>query len=196
MPMATTRTDRTDKGAPAAHQERLLGIYLNDHLMGATGGVELARRFLKAHPAPAEESGSGTPDSRPPDHQPSASEGFRQVADEIVEDRAALLRIMETLKVPIRRYKAGVGWIAEKVGRLKSNGSILRRSPLSDLVELEALRTGVEGKAEAWRVLRTLADSDERLDAAWLDNLLDRARRQSQTLEELRLRTAARVFAA
>jgi hypothetical protein len=45
----------------------------------------------------------------------------------------------------------------------------MRRSPLSDLIELEAMRTGVEGKAALWRALRALADSDSRLDCDELD---------------------------
>jgi hypothetical protein len=31
----------------------LLGIYLNDHLAGATGGLELARRVAGSHRGPA-----------------------------------------------------------------------------------------------------------------------------------------------
>ena len=37
------------------------------------------------------------------------------------------------------------GWVAEKAGRLKLNGSLLTYSPLSRLVELEGLSLGVEG---------------------------------------------------
>jgi hypothetical protein len=33
----------------------LLGIYLNDHLAGATGGLELARRMAASHPDAADD---------------------------------------------------------------------------------------------------------------------------------------------
>jgi hypothetical protein len=46
----------------------------------------------------------------------------------------------------VRGYKVGVAWIGEKIGRLKFNGRLLGRLPLSDLEELELLRLGVEGK--------------------------------------------------
>jgi len=59
---------------------------------------------------------------------------------------------------------------------------------LSDLEELELLRLGVEGKAAGWRTLRALADTDSRLGPGHLDELMSRARRQTDLLEELRVR--------
>ena len=64
------------------------------------------------------------------------------------------------------------------------------RSPLSLLEEIELMRLGVEGKAASWRTLRKLAERDPRLDSRQLDDLIERARSQSQTLEELRVSTA------
>ncbi|MDP9435302.1 MAG: hypothetical protein M3P93_08975, partial [Actinomycetota bacterium] len=46
--------------------------------------------------------------------------------------------------------------------RLKANGHLLRRSPLSDLVEMEALVLGVQGKAAGFRALRSIAAGDPR----------------------------------
>ncbi|MEV5751452.1 hypothetical protein AB0L00_26825 [Actinoallomurus sp. NPDC052308] len=154
----------------------LLGIYLNDHLAGATAGVELARR------------GAGT-------HKGKKSGAlFRQLAEEIAEDRAALLRIMRTLGVSAQQYKVCAGWIAEKIGRLKPNGHLTSRSPLSDLLELEVMRLGIEGKASGWRTLRAVAEHDDRLSAEELDGLLARARRQADTVEGLRTETAEAIF--
>ncbi len=88
------------------------------------------------------------------------------------------------------------GWIGEKVGRLKFNGHLLTRSPLSGLEELELLRLGVEGKAAGWRTLRALADTDKRLDASRLDGLIGRARQQGELLEQLRIQAARQVINA
>jgi hypothetical protein len=121
---------------------------------------------------------------------------LRRFADEVAQDRATLLQIMATLGVPVRRYKVYAAWAGEKAGRLKLNGHLTSRSPLSSLEELEMLRLGVEGKAAGWRTLRTLADRDSRLDLGQLDDLIERARRQSQALEELRIRASADVIAA
>jgi hypothetical protein len=87
-------------------------------------------------------------------------------------------------------------WAGEKAGRVKLNGRLLARSPLSDLEELELLRLGVEGKAAGWRTLRLLADTDMRLDPEQLDELMSRARRQADQLEELRVRAAEQVISS
>ena len=169
----TTTTTRI-----AGHtNDDLLGIYLNDHLAGATAGMGLARRS-----AASAESGS--------DHAVI----FQQLAAEIAEDRAALVKIMAALGIPVRGYKVFGAWAGEKAGRLKFNGHLRTRSPLSDLEETEILRLGVTGKAAGWRTLRVLADTDSRLDAGRLDELLARAFRQEDQLEDLRVRLADRVF--
>lgn len=159
----------------------LLGIYLNDHLAGATAGTELARRMARSHRGG---DGSAREDSG----------ALNRLAAEIAQDRSALLSIMAALGISVRAYKVGAAWIGEKAGRLKFNGRLLARSPLSDLEELEILRLGVEGKAAGWRTLRARADTDARLDAGRLDELLSRASRQLEELEELRVRAASRVL--
>jgi hypothetical protein len=155
-----------------------LGIYLNDHLAGATAGLELARRVAGARQVPA------------------TGPDLQRFADEVAEDRAALVRIMGTLGVPVRSYKVWAAWAGEKAGRLKPNGRLTTRSPLSNLEELELLRLGVEGKAAGWRTLRVLAERDQRLDTGELDELIARARKQADFLEEGRVRAAQQVVAA
>jgi hypothetical protein len=168
--LARARTPQSPQG--------LLAIYLNDHLAGATGGVELARRVAVWYPVPG---------------QRAALEGL---AADISQDRQTLLDLMTALGMPVRRYKVGVAWAAEKAGRLKLNGSLLRRSPLSNLEELEMLRLGVEGKAAGWRTLRELAEADGRLTPGALDELIARASEQASLLEELRIQAAAQLVGA
>jgi hypothetical protein len=152
----------------------LLGIYLNDHLAGATGGAELARRVAAAR------------------RGDEAGDALLRFAADVAADRAALLDMMAALDVPVRAYKVYAGWIGEKAGRLKLNGRLLARSPLSSLEELEMMRLGVEGKAAGWRTLQLLADTEPRLDRARLMELITRAESQLKLLEDLRVR-AARV---
>ncbi|MFE9765558.1 hypothetical protein ACFYPC_13665 [Streptomyces sp. NPDC005808] len=156
----------------------LLGIYLNDHLAGATLGVDRVRSLAEAEA----------------ERDPALADAVRPIAEEIAQDRADLLRIMRGLDVPVRRYKIVAGRLAERAGRLKANGRLVQRSPLTPMLELELLRLGVEGKAAGWRTLRRLADRDERLDPAHLDGLLDRAQRQLDTLEQLRMRQVTETF--
>jgi hypothetical protein len=152
-----------------------LAIYLNDHLAGATGGKELARRVA--------DNWSG-------EHK----EQLRRIADEISEDRTSLMTIMRRLGVRTDPVKIGLGWLAEKAGRLKLNGRLLDRSPLSPLLELEAMRLGVEGKAAGWRTLRSRAEHDNRLNIAELDTLIARAAEQIDSLERLRVASAAALI--
>jgi hypothetical protein len=156
----------------------LLGIYLNDHLAGATGGVGLGWRM-----AAAADPGS------------ESARALTTLAAEFTQDRLALIKIMGALGIPVRGYKVFAGWAGEKAGRAKLNGHLLTRSPLSALEETELLRLGVEGKAAGWRSLRSLAERDSRLDADRLDDLIERAKRQSDTLETLRVAVAERVLA-
>jgi hypothetical protein len=126
----------------------------------------------------------------------SAAADLRRIAAEITQDRAALLQIMGELGVGVRHYKVYAAWAGEKAGRLKLNGHLVSRSPLSDLEELEFLLLGVEGKTAGWHTLRALADYDTRLDQGQLDELIARAKRQSGTLEILRGRAVAALIAA
>jgi hypothetical protein len=168
--MVTKTTQRTE--------QVLLGVYLNDHLAGATVCLELARRAARS--------------AEPGSESATARKGL---VSEITADRSALLKIMITLGVKVRGYKMFAAWAGEKAGRLKFNGHLLSRSPLSDLEETEMLRLGVEGKAAGWRTLRAVAEHDSRLDTGQLDELLARAARQSDELEKLRVRIAAQVLA-
>ena len=152
-----------------------LGIYLEDHLAGSTAGLELFKRAVRRH--------RGTP----------LGEELARLRDEVQQDRDALIGVMRTLGVPVRAYKVLGGWALERVGRLKPNGHLITRSPLSDLVELEGMRLGVEGKGCLWRALLEL--DDPRLDAAALQELHERALEQAAVLEGQRLETARRVLA-
>jgi len=155
----------------------VLGIYLNDHLGGATMGVELFRRASRSAQGPVKTQ-------------------LQKLTTKVEQDRESLRTLMGTLGLPVHRYKALGGWVLEKAARFKPNGRLFSRSPLSDLIELEGLLLGVQGKAAAFRALRRLADTDTdtRLHASTLDELIARAERQADTLEKLRIHTAARVL--
>ncbi|MFD3759222.1 transaldolase [Streptomyces sp. NPDC058622] len=163
-------------GVDGPESTDFLATYLNDHYAGATGGLELFRRAASAQANT--ESGTALAD----------------LARQVEEDRDSLTRLMSDLGVPTSRSKAAMGWLAEKAGRLKPNGHLLTRSPLSDVLEAESMLLGVQGKAACWRTLHALAETDERLSADRLDTLLERAERQIEVLEELRASAATRTL--
>ncbi|MFF3788202.1 hypothetical protein [Streptomyces sp. NPDC001933] len=153
-----------------------LSIYLNDHVTGAFGGAALARRMADTHP-----------DSR------RAAE-LRQLARDVEQDRDDLVQIMKSLAVPVRHYRTWLGLAGERIARLKPNGNLRHRSPLSDLIELESMRIGVEGKTALWQALRAIADNDPRLDRDDLDQLIQRAAEQTRTLNRWHQAVSAEVL--
>ncbi len=156
--------------------QKLLSIYLNDHLAGSTAGVELAKRSLSNNRA--------TP----------YGEFLEWLVQQITEDRRSLIGLMSRLGVRRDPLKQAVGWSLEKAGRLKLNGRLTEYSPLSRLVELEGLWTGVNGKLSLWRALESVADEDPRLDALWLIELEARADEQLRRLDKHRNSVARDAF--
>jgi hypothetical protein len=154
--------------------DRYLAIYLQDHLAGATGGLNLARRAAGAN--------EGT----------ELGAHLDAIADEIAEDEERLRAIMDHLDVQPDRLKVGGAWVGEKLGRLKLNGQITTYSPLSRLVELEGLYVGITGKLSLWRNLERAMG--ERLVQFGLQDLIARAESQRDRVETLRLEVAGDVL--
>jgi hypothetical protein len=155
----------------------LLAIYLNDHLAASAGGVALARRIAGSREgAEGEETG--------------------RLAQQVEEDRATLAAAARRLGVRRTRYKESLAIAAERVGRLKPNGALVRRSPLSDVVEYEALAVAVAAKRRLWLTLRGLAATRAELDEAELDELARRADHQLEIVERLHSTAVAKAFEA
>jgi hypothetical protein len=151
-----------------------LAIYLQDHLAGATGGLELARRARDSH--------EGTP----------LGDFLSGLAEEIEQDRERLEEIMRFCGVGEDRLKVAGAWAGEKLGRLKLNGELRKSSPLSAVVELEGLYVGISGKLSLWRNLeRAMGEHLARFD---LDGLIERAERQRDGVEQERLALVADVL--
>ena len=151
------------------NRPELLAIYLNDHLAGSIGGVETARR--------ARGNNEGTEFGAP----------LAALCAEIESDRETLEAVMKELGVARSRIKPAIGWLGEKVGRLKPNGQLRGYSPLSRLVELELLVIGITGKLRAWTLLEELVGERSKADFV---GLAARAEDQRKLVEGLQLRAA------
>jgi hypothetical protein len=154
----------------------LLGVYTNDHLAAATGGIELVGRMLGRHRGTAREP------------------RLEELLDELREERAALETTMQSLAIPVRQYKQAISWLGEKASRAKLNGHVLSRSPLSDLVEFEFIATAVLAKRAGFETLRAVAEADPRVDAAMYDRLIAQADKQHHWLADVRREVASAVF--
>jgi hypothetical protein len=121
---------------------KLLSIYLNDHLVGCTAGVELARRSAG--------SNRGT----------ELGDFLEELAAELEDDRAALRAVMEQLDIGVDRLKQVAGWSGEKAGRLKLNGRWIGYSPLSRVAELEGLAMILRMNGALWRALESVLGTE------------------------------------
>ena len=158
---------------------RLLAIYLRDHRAGATAGLRLVRRCRDAN------AGS------------EMGEMLSTLEQEIRLDCEALEAVMAHLGVRPSRFKAIIAGAAEVAGRLKSNGRIMRRSPSSTVVELEALAAGIITKRNLWRALRAITpDYAGALDGAELDGLIKRATAQFERVVDAHGQAAKDAFGA
>jgi hypothetical protein len=151
---------------------RLLAIYLNDHLAGATAGVELARRLRASNR-----------------DDPEFGPALAEVCAAIEADRETLKAVMDRLGVGQSKLKPLAAVLGERLGRLKLNGQLRGYSPLSRLNELELLQIGVVGKRRLWRALEHTHPVE--LSGFDLGALVERASEQLRRLEALHLKAAA-----
>jgi len=161
--------------AQSTDPDRLLAIYLNDHLAGAALGVELARRLRSSNRG-----------------DPEFGEPLARICGEIEEDRETLIRVMERLGVDRGPFKPALAVVGERLGRLKPNGQLRGYSPLSRVLELEVLASGIGGKMQLWNGLEQ--SFGERLDGFDFHALAERADRQGQQVEDLHLAAAQRAL--
>jgi hypothetical protein len=153
-----------------------LHIYLQDHLAGATFGLQLVQRCQRNN------EGS------------ELAEPLARLTAEIAEDRRTLQAIMRDVGAEASRTKVAAGWTLEKVRRLKPNGRFFEYTPLARVVELESLAIGIAGKKAMWRALEDVASQEQRLARHDFPALAQRADEQLARVEVLRLDAARTAF--
>ena len=153
-----------------------LETYLQDHRAGAEMGSDLARRL-------ADENG-GTP----------YADFLLGLAREIEQDVAVLEDIMGRFDVGRAVLKTAGAKVGEKLARLKPNDQLTGYSPLSRVLELEGLRSGVEGKLGLWDSLAQIAPHDSRLDEDEIARLQAKAKAQLEGLRAHHAMAAREAF--
>jgi hypothetical protein len=157
-----------DSSGPGGHE--LLRIYLADHHAGSVGGVALAKRLARR------------------DGEIGSTVGV--VLGHIQEDKRALLHLLSRVGGTRHRPKEVVVALAERLGRLKLNGRLIGQSPLTPVLELEAMVLAIEGRRRLWLTMTQLArDSYPDWD---IDDLRRRASRaETDAVAVDRIRAAA-----
>ncbi len=145
-----------------------LQSYLNNHLSGGTGAIEMA------------------------EHCQAANEGeplggfMASLAVEIQADHQTLQDLMDSLDATQSRVKKVSARMGEKVSHLRLGGG-----DLGNLLALEGLSLGIEGKACLWKSLKEVKESNAALASVDFDALIKRAEEQRDAVERWRLAVAA-----
>ncbi|MBO0900465.1 hypothetical protein J1G44_18310 [Cellulomonas sp. zg-ZUI199] len=155
----------------------LVRTYLNDHITGASAVASRVQRM-----------------SRNPDAGQDAAD-LERLATELREERRVHEATARDLGFRLSRWKHLGAALAERVARLKPNGRAVGRSPMTIVLELEVLRSGLEGKRLGWTTLREHAVALD-LDAERLDALVARSREQAELVEAMHARHRAQAFDA
>jgi hypothetical protein len=152
---------------------RWLAIYLRNHEAAASAGVDLFARMARSQ------------GDRP------WGPALVGLADEVAQDVRTLRGLLQDWGVRPATASSLALRAGERVGRLKPNGRVLQRSPLSDLVEVEAALDAVHAKAAGWQALSAAHGPATRVD---LDELSRRAEDQISRLRAIHTTVAAAVL--
>lgn len=145
-----------------------VATYLNDHLAGSTAALDLLEHLEAAHPG-TEVAG--------------VLAGLRA---DILADRGELEALIARLGVATSGVRQAVGWVAEKVARLKLRVDDPAGGPLRLLESVEAVAVGIHGKGSLWRALAAVPA----LRGPDYDRLAARADEQRGRIEAVRLAAA------
>jgi len=154
----------------------VLGTYLDDHLVGAEAGLEMAQQLWKR-------AGDG----------PDAGM-LAMLVEDIKADRDELRGLLERLDQGRHRVKQAAGWIAGKGHQIAVGEALTGDADLSMLLHTESLAIWLDGKRALWVALSAVASRYPVLTETDLPGLADRARDQRDRLESIRLRAAHRAF--
>ena len=154
-----------------------LAIYLNDHLAGSVGALEMLDHLIKTY--------EGKP----------IAQSCREWREEISADQDELRNIMRALDVKESGVRKAGAWIGEKLGRMKLGleGEGARDAGL--FVALEALVLGIKGKEVLWRALAVVQENWPPLQRFDFARLQKRAVEQGERVNAKRLETARAALA-
>ncbi len=155
--------------------QETLSAYLNDHLAGSIGAVEMVQRSI------TENAGN------------LYGRRLEEILKEIQKDQTLLQDLIERIGSTENPLKKAGAWLAEKMGRVKMGGTD-EPGTLARLEVLETLAMGINGKRALWRALRVIVDKLPVLGTLDLDLLERRAVEQHDRVEEWRLEAAKEVL--
>ena len=154
-----------------------LHTYLNDHLAGSVGALELLDHLI------------GT------SNDPALQEFLTRLRQEIDEDQDVLQNLLRRTNGEESTMRKAGAWIMEKLSRPKL-GVNATDDGLGLFQALEALALGITGKRLLWRTLATVESTVADLRGLDYDRLENRAREQFERVEAKSLELATSVLNA
>lgn len=154
----------------------MLATYLDDHRAGAAAGRSLSRRMAR------ENSDTGW------------AEKLAGLADDIEADDRTLGELRRVLGVRGGLAKRSLARVAAGAARLKLNRRLIGYSPLSRVLEAEAMMAGVTAKKCLWVAMRSRGDFGDQTVQFDFVSLESRARDQIELLTEFHEAAAKAAF--
>jgi hypothetical protein len=155
-----------------------LSNYLNDHLAGSVGALELLDRLIETY--------QGKP----------LANFFQNLRRDIHEDQEQLKELIQKLGVEESAVRKAGAWIAEKLSRATIELGESAEGETGLFLALEALVLGITGKRSLWRALRASSKTVPQLARLDYTGLEKRAIEQCERVEAKRLEAARTVFQA
>jgi hypothetical protein len=152
-----------------------LESYLNDHLAGSVGALELLEHWARLH------------DGKP------LGTFFSDIGTDIRADQGTLRDLMHRLAIDESNVRKAGAWAAEKAGRVRLTIAGYEPGSLGLVLTLEGLIMGVTGKKLLWRALS--ARNLPQLSGYDFKKLERRAEQQIERIEVERIRAAQQAFA-
>jgi hypothetical protein len=150
--------------------------YLNDHLAGAVGALELLERLIETY--------EGKP----------LEKFFRDLRADIEQDQEQLKQLIEKLGAKESAVRKAGAWFAEKLSRPKIDLEDGSKNDPGLFLALEALVLGITGKRSLWRALEAASRTMPALARLNYVELEKRAIEQCERVEARRLEIARTVF--
>lgn len=160
--------------------DKRLRIYVDDHLALMVAEIELIRRCRRSNRV--------TP----------LGAFLQQLGNEVLAQKSIANDVIHRMggKDTIEsRLKTSAAWFAEKLGRLKLNGSLLSYSALSRVVELETLCAAAQERIALWDNFAAVAGYDSRFDGITFAFFREQTQQQLEELNTRRRFAAAEAFA-
>jgi hypothetical protein len=152
-------------------------VYLNDHLAGATAGVDLVKLATERHDG-------------------ELGEFFAQLADGITADHNTLTSLMDQMDAHHSGAKEVLAKAGSEITEAKFSGDSMDDPEFGTFLTLETLSIGVEGKLCMWKALKVVEDDYPELKSTDLDTLIERAQSQRDKLEGKRLEIAGTALSS